>query len=105
MENPSITCISQCVDRNGKTAESSVARDTYRCYMTEKSFPNVKVYTVNKCMDIMCTCDNDNDPTNINCDVQTRHFHMTLKERKWSFNEVYVDIFRMQKLMWNITLE
>ena len=89
--------IRDCLDSNGRQIDQCVARDTYRCYVLEKTYTDVKVYTVNKCTDALCTCDNKNDPYNINSDVGTNQFLKLLRKKEWSFNEVYVDTIRMQK--------
>ena len=68
-----------------------MARDTFRCYMLEKTYSNVKVYTVNKCTDAMRMCDNDNDPFNISCDVGTHQFLKLIDKKSWQFGEIYLD--------------
>ena len=98
MTDQTITNISECKDENGRTIDQCVARDTYRSYILEKTYPQVKVFTVNKCTDAVRSCDNDNDPYNINCDVGTNQFLKLLSKKQWKFNEIYVDTIRMQKI-------
>ena len=98
MTDHTITNISECKDENGRTIDQCVARDTYRSYILEKTYPHVKVFTVNKCTDAVRSCDNDNDPYNINCDVGTNQFVKLLSKKGWKFNEIYVDTIRMQKI-------
>ena len=74
-----IDSITQCKDYNGRVIDQCVARDTFRCYALEELYPNVKVFTVNKCQDTLRTCDNNSDPYNINCDVCTNQFIKLLK--------------------------
>ena len=62
-----------------------------------KTYPNVKVYTVNKCTDAVRSIDDDNDAYNINCDVGTNQFIKLMKRKKWKFHEIYVDTIRMPK--------
>ena len=82
---------------NGRRIDQCVARDTFRCYMIEKTYSNVKVYTINKCTDAMRMCDNDNDPFNISCDVGTHRFLKLIAKKSWQFGEIYLDTIRMQK--------
>ena len=90
--------ISQCKDENGRIIDQCVARDTYRSYILEKTYPFAKVFTVNKCTDAVRSCDNENDPYNINCDVGTNQFLKLVSKKSWKFNEIYVDTIRMQKI-------
>ena len=98
MNDSNIGNISECKDVSGRIIDQCVARDTYRCYVLEKTYDNVKVYTVNKCTDAVRTCDNDNDPFNINCDVGTNQFLKLVNKKSWTFSEIYVDTIRMQKI-------
>ena len=95
--DPSISNISECTDQNGRIIDQCVARDTYRCYILEATYPNVKIYTVNRCTDIVRLVDNDTDPYNINSDVGTSQFIKLLKKKHWTFTEVYLDTIRMNK--------
>ena len=79
--DPSISNISQCTDINGRVIDQCVARDTYRCYVLEATYPNTNIYTVNRCSDIMRLVDNETDPYNINSDVGTHQF-LQLIEKK-----------------------
>ena len=65
VNDSNISCISECKDENGRTIDKCVARDTYRCYILEQTYPIVKVFTVNRCTDVLRSCDNLNDPYNI----------------------------------------
>ena len=89
--------IADCRDENGRVIDQCVARDTYRCYMLENQYPAVKVYTVNKCEDLLRSCDNDKDLYNVSCNVCTNQFLKLLKMKCWQFNEIYVDTIRMNK--------
>ena len=60
-------------------------------------YSDVKVYTVNKCTDAVCTCDNKNDPYNINSDVGTNQFLKLICKKEWKCNEINVDTIHMQK--------
>ena len=97
LNDPNISSIIECVDGTGRKIEQSVARDTYRCFELEKMYPDVKVFTVNKCEDMLRSCDNITDPYNINCNVCTNQFIKLLKLKSWKFNEIYVDTIRMNK--------
>ena len=97
VNDSNVSCITKCRDLNGHLVESSVARDTYRCIVLEKTYPTVKVFTVNKCEDHLCQCDNDKDPFNINKDVCTSQFMHLIRSKKWKFHEIYVDDIRMNK--------
>jgi len=74
VNDSTISCMSECKDENGRTIDKCVARDTYRCFILEKTYPIVKVFTVNRCSNILRSCDNLNDPYNINTDVCTSQF-------------------------------
>ena len=87
--------ITQCKDSNGRIIDQCVARDTYRCLALEDTYPKVKVFTVNKCTDTLRLCDNTSDPYNINSDVCTNQFRGLIRDKNWSFNEIYLDTIRM----------
>ena len=57
-----ISNISQCTDVNGRVIDQCVARDTFRCYVLEATYPNTNIFTVNRCSDIMRLVDNEKDP-------------------------------------------
>ena len=95
LTDPNISSITECIDEKGRVIDQCVARDTYRCYALEETYPNVKVYTANKCTDFVRTVDNDKDPFNINSDVCTNQFMRLLIKKKWRFNEIYMDTIRM----------
>ena len=63
-----------------------------------KMYEMVEIYTVNKCEDKVRSCNNDEDPFDISLNVCNRKFPKLLMTKKWSFNEIYVETFRMQKL-------
>ena len=86
-----ISCITECRDMNGRIIESSVERDTYRCLILGKTYPTVKVFTVNKCEDHLRLYDNDNEPYNISKDVCTSQFIQLIRNKEWKFHEIYVD--------------
>ena len=97
--NGDIHHISECIDvETGKQIEAAVARDTYRSYVMSKMYEMVKIYTVNKCEDKVRSCNNDKDPYIISLNVCNCKFSKLSMTKKWSFNEIYVDTFRMQKL-------
>ena len=81
VEDNDINHISMCVDLSGRPIEQSVARDTYRCFVLESSYPDVKVFTVNKCEDHMRICDNDTNPTNVNSNVGSSQFISLLNKK------------------------
>ena len=56
-----------------------------------------EIYTVNKCKDKLRSCNNDKDPYNISYNVCNHRFPKVVRDKNWSFNEIYVDTFRMQK--------
>ena len=90
--------ILDCIDsQTGKEIDPAVARDTYRCYVMSKIYQQTVIYTVNKCEDKLRSCNNDVDPYNISYNVCNHRFPKVLRDKKWSFNEIYVDTFRMQK--------
>ena len=80
INDPTISNITQCQDKNGRYIDQCVARDTFRCFVLESTYPNTKVYTVNKCTDLVQTVDNETDPTNINSDVGTSLFLKLVKK-------------------------
>ena len=55
-KDDTITNISMCLDQKGRQIETSVARDTFCCYIIAKSFPHVKIFTVNKCTNAIRSC-------------------------------------------------
>ena len=60
-------------------------------------YSNVEIYTVNKCEDQLRTCNNEEDPYNISCNVCNHRLPKLISKKMWTFNEIYVDTFRMQK--------
>ena len=90
--------IADCIDsQTGKKIDPAVARDTYRCHVFKEMFKTSEIYTVNKCEDKLRSCNNEEDQFNISYNVCNRKFPQMLKDKNWTFNEIYVDTFRMQK--------
>ena len=92
MKSNGLQSLTDCKDNKGKALEQSVLRDTWRCSQIEAQFPKSKVYTCSILQDSIREID---DSTNLNCSCNSTTFVKQIMSRNWTFNEIYVDTFRM----------
>ena len=93
-QGDTFNAIKQCVDSAGYQISSNVARDTMRCFAIETLFPSTLVHSVTTCTDNVRL---NIDPliTEMNTNINNRHFLEDMERNEWSFTHIYVDHFRM----------
>jgi len=84
--------LTECVGKNNKKIDISVARDTFRCMKIEDDYQSTRVYNMNSLRDKIGSTIDD---YNINLDVNDELMIRYLKRKKLYFNEIYLDHFRM----------
>ena len=71
MKDKQLPSMAKCTDDKGKPLESSVMRDTWRCYKVEECFHNTILHTCNILQDGMRNMDSS---TNLNCSCSSNIF-------------------------------